>query len=127
MGITLPLLSRALIDREDSVGRGAGALYAANTLGAVLGCVAAGFVLIPLLGLRFTCVAAATLNFVIAALAIAIGRHVEVTPRPAVVSAEAPRLSFATKLAAAAFGVSGFTAMGYEVLWTRALEHYTHR
>ena len=29
-------------------------------------------------------------------------------------------------LACLAFAVSGFTAMGYEVLWTRALEHFTH-
>ena len=52
MGLTLPLLSRAVIEDEDGVGLGAGALYAANTLGAVLGCVLAGFVLIPEFGLR---------------------------------------------------------------------------
>src|SRR5437667_1692 len=51
MGATLPLIARAAIARADRVGRGAGALYAANTLGAVLGCVGAGFVLVPRLAL----------------------------------------------------------------------------
>src|SRR5207247_2106760 len=30
------------------------------------------------------------------------------------------------RLVMLAFGLSGFTALGYEVLWTRALVHYTH-
>jgi spermidine synthase len=47
MGITLPLLSRAVVDDTSMVGRRTGALYAVNTLGAVVGCIAAGFVLIP--------------------------------------------------------------------------------
>ena len=29
-------------------------------------------------------------------------------------------------IATLAFGVSGFTALGYEILWTRALEQFTH-
>ncbi|MEN8158821.1 MAG: fused MFS/spermidine synthase, partial [Myxococcota bacterium] len=126
MGVTLPLLSRALIERPGAVGRGAGALYAANTLGAVVGCVAAGFSLIPAFGLRTTCLVAATLNFVIAGFAIAAGRRLAVSPSPRVAATERRPIPLATKLAVAAFGVSGFTAMGYEVLWTRALEHYTH-
>jgi spermidine synthase len=47
MGTTLPFLSRSAVESEASVGRGAGGLYAANTLGAVAGCVAAGFALPP--------------------------------------------------------------------------------
>jgi predicted membrane-bound spermidine synthase len=126
MGVTLPLLSRAVIDRGDVIGRRAGALYAANTLGAVVGCVAAGFVLIPAFGLQLTSTLAASLNLAIGAGALAMAGRFAV---PAVSRAEnlrRPRPSAAVRVAAFAFGVSGFTAMGYEVLWTRALEHYTH-
>jgi spermidine synthase len=35
-------------------------------------------------------------------------------------------MSRTARLAALAFAVSGFTSLGYEVLWTRALEQFTH-
>jgi len=126
MGMTLPFLSRALIGRPDMVGRGAGALYAANTLGAVIGVIAAGFFLIPQLGLSATSIAAATANVSIGVLALLAAGQVivPVTPRSAGVGARP--LPTKALLASLAFGVSGFTAMGYEVLWTRSLEHYTH-
>src|SRR6185369_9619427 len=45
MGATLPLLTRVAVSDRTRIARGTGALYAVNTLGAVAGCVAAGFVL----------------------------------------------------------------------------------
>jgi spermidine synthase len=52
MGFTFPL-ANALIQRaEQSVGRRAGILYLANTAGAVVGSLAAGFVLLPSAGLQ---------------------------------------------------------------------------
>src|SRR5207247_2064549 len=65
----------AALARADGVGRGAGALYAANTLGAVLGCVAAGFVLVPRLGLAATSVAAAAVNVAVGVVAFGLGRR----------------------------------------------------
>ncbi len=35
-------------------------------------------------------------------------------------------MSRTARLACLAFGVSGFTSLGYEILWTRALEPFTH-
>ncbi len=126
MGITLPLLSRAVIDRPEVAGRGAGGLYAANTLGAVTGCVLAGFVLIPQLGLQTSSAVAALVNGGVAAGALGLGWRLCVAPG-AEVSREPRRpMSGAARLAVLAYSVSGFTALGYEVLWTRALEPYTH-
>src|SRR5437667_302770 len=122
MGATLPLIARAAIARADGVGRGAGALYAANTLGAVLGCIAAGFVLVPRLGLAATSVAAAAVNVAVGVVAFGLGRRTTAARTAArAVAAPAP-----ARLVMLAFGLSGFTALGYEVLWTRALVHYTH-
>lgn len=131
MGTTLPLLSKALIDRESAVGRGAGTLYAVNTLGAVTGCSAAGFLLIPNLGLSSTNLLAAATSIAAGVAAIAMSRRIEehaAAPRPAPV-VKTPSLAGAGThlgIAYAAIAVSGFTALGYEVLWTRALEQFTH-
>ncbi len=126
MGTTLPMLARAIIGRTDVVGRRAGALYAANTLGAVVGVVLAGFVLIPAFGLQATSAGAASFNTAIGVLAIALGWRRRLAPAATGESAARPALPRAARLAALAFGVSGFAAMGYEVLWTRSLEHFTH-
>ncbi len=126
MGTTLPFLSRAAIGRVDVAGSHAGALYAANTIGAVAGVVLAGFLLIPSAGLRATCAMAAAVNVSIGAASVAAGwrRRQRVASRRA--EGAPARPSREAALAALAFGVSGFTAMGYEVLWTRSLEHFTH-
>lgn len=52
MGMTLPLAARICTGRPEGVGTALGSVYASNTLGGVLGSVAAGFLLIPALGLR---------------------------------------------------------------------------
>jgi spermidine synthase len=52
MGFSFPL-ANALVQRaEESVGRRAGALYLANTLGAVAGSLVTGFLLLPFAGLQ---------------------------------------------------------------------------
>jgi len=127
MGMTLPLLSRAAIERDGEVGRGAGGLYGVNTLGAVAGAIAAGFALISALGLTATSSLAAALNLAVGLVAVAVGRHASrqaaVAAAPAAARDPLPRSAV---LAVLAFGVSGFTALGYEVLWTRALEQFVH-
>jgi len=127
MGVTLPLLSRVAIDRPGVAGRGAGGLYAANTLGAVSGCVLAGFVLVPALGLQASSFVAAGVNLLVASAALLLGRQLLLPVlQQHEGAAPAPALSPQARLAVLAYAISGFTAMGYEVLWTRALEPYTH-
>ena len=52
LGFSFPLANAIVQRAERSVGRRAGILYLANTAGAVGGSLAAGFVLLPLLGLQ---------------------------------------------------------------------------
>src|SRR5206468_1569846 len=128
VGATLPLLGRATIADRDAVGRGAGGLYAMNTLGAVLGTIAAGFALIPRLGLWRTSAVAAGLNLAVGLVALCLGWRAAAAPtppRPASASASAPAKA-RVRFVCLAFALSGFTALGYEVLWTRALEQFTH-
>ncbi|WP_190285697.1 fused MFS/spermidine synthase [Montanilutibacter psychrotolerans] len=63
-GMTLPLYTMALLRRgggEASIGR----IYAANTLGAIVGVVVAVHVLIPMLGLRLAVTIAALIDIVL--------------------------------------------------------------
>jgi predicted membrane-bound spermidine synthase len=129
MGATLPLLSRAVLNRSEGATRGAGLLYAINTLGAVIGCFLAGFVLLRELGLTRTSLVAAALNLAVGAVAIWLGGRAD-APAPAAgavaAAPAAPGPPARIGAACAVLTVSGFTALGYEVLWTRALEQFVH-
>lgn len=63
-GMTLPLFTAALL-RRGAGERAVGQVYAANTLGAILGVLVAAHVLMPALGVGMTLLAAGALDFVI--------------------------------------------------------------
>jgi spermidine synthase len=130
MGGTFPILTRFWVRARGEVGRGAGLLYFVNTAGAIAGCVVAGFVLIEWLGLRGTTRAAAAANLGVAAVAAVVSRRLAVGSVAADVAEGgedgdgiAPRM---TALILVCIGVSGFTSLAYEVLWTRALLRYLY-
>jgi spermidine synthase len=66
MGLTFPLGNAVVHEAERGVGRRAGMLYLSNTLGAVCGSLAAGFLLLPALGMQ----GSATVLVVAAALTV---------------------------------------------------------
>jgi spermidine synthase len=66
MGVSFPLANAIIQRAEQSVGRRAGILYFANTIGAVCGSLIAGFVLLPTFGLQLS----TTILMSIAALAV---------------------------------------------------------
>lgn len=112
MGGTLPALARALTGGE--VGRSVGLLYGLNTLGAFLGCVLAGFLLMPSIGTEATITLAASFSLAVGLASLFMSRGCSV----ARVEVEPGR---GRTLALVAYAVSGFCALSYEVLWTRAL------
>ena len=78
MGCSFPLANAVVQHAETRVGRRAGALYFANTAGAVLGSLVAGYALLPALGMQY---AAAVLvivaAFAIVPLAVAVRANAE--------------------------------------------------
>jgi spermidine synthase len=62
MGATLPILTRSAVFMDTQIGPRVALLYASNTLGAVCGAVAAGFALLPALGLNATVVTGVIIN-----------------------------------------------------------------
>src|SRR6185436_18901349 len=120
MGATLPVLV-AHVER-DRVGAGLARLYALNTLGAVAGSLAAGFVLLPGVGLTATTFVAAGLNVGVAAVAWSAGRRAPAAAAPADLSAAAaapPLDAGARRVMAALFALSGFGALAFQMAWVR--------
>ncbi|HEV8648756.1 MAG TPA: fused MFS/spermidine synthase [Actinomycetes bacterium] len=134
MGMTLPVLTRHLVRSLDETGARIGELYAANTLGAMVGTLLAGFVLIELLGLRLTSYVAVGLNVLAGLGALLLGRmETPWSARPeramptgaAAAAAPPARRRRRRRIVLGATFVSGFVALGLEVLWTRMLAEGT--
>src|SRR5262245_58188914 len=78
MGATLPILTTDVTRRGAGFDASVGRLYALNTAGAVGGVVAAGFLLIPALGLWKTALLAGLLDLGVASLVVQVGRREKV-------------------------------------------------
>jgi spermidine synthase len=128
MGATLPVLSRYVVRAHATLGWRVGLLYALNTGGAVLGCLAAGYVLIGSVGLYETVAIGAALNGSVGVLAWVVrGRAGD--GLPAAASAGEPNAAPGDDagiihLALWSVCLSGFAALSYEVIWTRALTFF---
>jgi spermidine synthase len=127
MGATVPAIGRYLVERSGAIGWSVGLLYALNTFGAVAGCVAAGFWLVPALGMSRTILITAATNIAIGAalLAARIGERSPVRAAPPGPDG-APAPGRLVWVAALVFACSGFSALAYEVVWTRVLVVYVH-
>jgi spermidine synthase len=131
IGATLPVMSRAYARHSGRVGRDVGGLYAANTLGSVLGCVLTAIFLIRLLGLRETVLLASAISLLVAAVAWGVARGGAGTARPQPRPARARRTQTPAPTPAAlrfllwAYALSGFASLGYEVVWARIISLHT--
>jgi spermidine synthase len=139
MGATLPLLGRHITRSRSElhdIGRRLGALYAANTAGALLGAAAAGFWLIQSIGVAATSHVAAAVALVIAAIvSLACFRRPDpdseadpILPVPLPHTSPVPDpdpdpISPAShrRLAILAYALSGAIAMALEVFFSRVL------
>ena len=122
MGASLPAISRVVENTPNPV-RQLGLLYSFNIAGAVTGCVLAGFYLLRVYDMAVATWTAAAINLAIGlcALAMAYGnsdtrRDGETVDKPD----RAPQRP-GTALVYTAIALSGLTALGAEVVWTRLL------
>src|SRR5262249_13850547 len=121
MGATLPAIARWV--ESSPLGLSwLGCFYGANVAGAVFGCLLAGFYLLRVFDMATATYVAAALNLTVAAIAVALA---SVSPR------YEPPSDLATNHAAhrapgaraihLAIALSGMSALGTEVIWTRLL------
>ncbi|MCK4409051.1 MAG: fused MFS/spermidine synthase, partial [Candidatus Eisenbacteria sp.] len=71
MGAAFPIVARIRVTDHGRAGSGIGSIYAANTVGAILGAFVSGFVLIPTIGIQASVVLAACGNLGVALVALA--------------------------------------------------------
>ena len=124
MGGTLPVMVRVSAPSNRQVARAGGSLYAANTAGAIAGCLSAAFVLIPLLGVRGTGMAAAVINASVGVVAILIFRNAASSPRKEPAPKNIP-LTSDTRFALLLYAIAGGIALGYEVVWSQVTVQFT--
>lgn len=127
MGATLPVLSKYVEEGYVNIGKKIGLLYAMNTLGAVVGILCTGYLLIGLSGIKSTTNLAIMVNLLVALLALLLGmrrrqKQPEVTPK---LSNDDLPVSL-NRIALATYFLSGFAALAYEVLWMRVFIPFLH-
>ena len=120
MGLTLPLLTRAVLRDEAGFGRVLGALYGWNTLGAMAGVVAGELFLVGRFGVRGTALAAGGLNLFAAAVASLLSIWESEYGDRATQGVESTRHRTPTPYLFSAF-LGGFCLLALEVVWFRFL------
>ncbi len=118
-GGTLGAAARAVEHEGDRPRRATGLLYGVNTLGALLGCLAATFWLLEAFGTKATLWLAALVNLLVAVAAMTLARR-----RPPVAERSAPPERAAAAPAPfvlAASGLVGFAFFLMELVWYRML------
>jgi spermidine synthase len=137
MGATLPVLCRFYVNHMGHLGTRTGWLYGLNTVGAAMGAVLCGFVLVRSLGVWATLGLAASVNFLVGGSCLLLSRQKwpvlsDQTVRSGNQFSRSDARSVDNPLADRIhkrkkkwglwlFAVSGFCALAYEVLWTRLL------
>jgi spermidine synthase len=124
MGATLPVLSAALLRTPEHDANSVTRLYACNLVGAILGTLLAGFILLPTFGIRTTIVIAATLNILVGLIALRTQHSIRLDTRSPV--DESALIEVATHADHSPFWfwpafVSGFVTISAQIAWTRVL------
>jgi spermidine synthase len=141
MGATLPVFSRFYVRQDEHFGHGVGMVYSINTFGAFAGVMLSGFLMIAYLGVKNTIWIAFAGNIVSASVCMIINQKYFANPsegkkrnktikkvqidrekaefRQDNILTNQHRIIFIALMLG--FGLSGFSAMVYEVAWTRVL------
>lgn len=123
MGMTLPLLTQSFVDRVDVSGRVIGLLYGINTLGAALGTLLAGYVLIGLYGFDGAVYVAVLLNGLVGLFAFALSRwqFALAGGSEAAQTTTSGNIIWGYRTILVASFLVGFIGLGFEMLWIRIL------
>ena len=122
MGATLPLLARFATEKLGAAGHRVGMLYGVNTFGAVVGTWFCGFILLPALGVQWNTWLCAAANIILGFAAIRLDKWVS---HSVLTSKDSSSRAFERNqlfwLVCVVAAMMGFSALVYEVAWTRVL------
>lgn len=120
MGATLPAVARWI----ETTPRGVswlGFFYGGNTVGAVVGCLVAGFYLLRIHDMATATYCAAALNVAVALVALAVAAAAPYRSSEPSSDVESAGPMTGTWPVLVTIGMSGLCALGAEVIWTRIL------
>ena len=130
MGGTLPLLISYLVKKEGKFGKNFSLLYGLNTFGAVVGVLLSGFITIGFFGEQQTINIGVLLNLVVGIAGYLLYRKTSIQPyteedkKLKISQADSQISPYNDKirtLVLITMAISGFTALSYEVIWSRQL------
>ena len=122
LGLTFPLMAVGILQRRLlPAGFTLANLYFVNSLGAAIGVLVSGFILIAWFDLPGTIQVAGALNFVVAAAIVRIVRQTKVAGGGYETTAEAPGSGAARHLMILTAAVTGTASFVYEIVWVRML------
>ena len=126
MGMSLPLLVRAMVRDAPAAARTIGLLYGLNVLGAAAGALATPWVLVRHYGMREALLVAGAGNVLAALLGLAAGRLSPAPDPPPARGAAAPPAAPASRLGlggwASLYALGGFCALSLEIVWFRIID-----
>lgn len=121
MGATLPCLVRFLTRSRTELANRIGLLYGFNTLGAAIGTLTVGFVLIGWVGVIGSSLIASLAYACVGGSSLLAARHEQPLPVAERKQAEPPSDGSKARLLIWLFAGSGFVSIAYEVVWFRFL------
>ncbi len=125
MGGTLPLFCDFSINSKKNISSTTGTIYALNTLGAMVGCLVTGFILIPRIGVTESIYTSAFLNILVGI--IIYKRYYKFSTQKRlkksleIIQKSKLFVSKKTVTIVAVFFSTGFIALANEMLWARFL------
>ena len=124
MGVSLPLLAKALSLSVDQAAPRIGLLYGVNTLGSGVGTLAGGWFLVGTLGYEGTVYLSAALSGVVGFIALGLAQSYEATQpvKSAKVLVPKPSAGHSVWEWCVLVWLSGFAAISLEIIWFRVLE-----
>ncbi|MCG8430439.1 MAG: hypothetical protein MJA29_04640 [Candidatus Omnitrophica bacterium] len=125
MGLTLPVAVKAVSLRKVNAAQAAGLLYGLNTLGAVIGVLAAQLLLVRLLGIRQTGVLAAFAGLATAGMIGRLCRNEKTLPAEEETVVTGRLTLRGVRLFSGAF-LAGFALLALEMVWFRFLTLFFH-
>lgn len=122
MGATLPLFCRQFIRHKNGVLNSISWLYGLNTLGAAIGAAVCGFALLPTIGVNASIFLAGGISIIVGSIMLVVklpdtAAHVEEEQTVE----ESEQTKDKSRAMGIVFALSGFAAIGNEIIWTRFL------
>ena len=121
LGTTFPLIAAAVCRRHSDSGRVLSWLYFANSIGAAVGVLLSGFVLIRLLGMPGTVMTAGLLNLGIALVVWQLAKAQHDAPLVRATTGGAVGAGRDLRLLAMVAAITGLASFCYEIGWIRML------